>query len=105
MEIAQFLRNNSVSFNVLHLGPEPPHPDLEYLARQTGGSSTAIEGPRRVSPLVDAVRQWVPPIYTLRYNSSLDADFGRTYIDMQVDVTQQRRTGRDESGYYPPRRY
>ncbi len=105
MELAQYLRNNDVSFHVLQIGPEPVHPDLAFLAGRTGGSTTWADAPRRVRPVVDAVKAWVPPTYTLRFASSADADFGRAYIELQVDVTQQRRSGRDESGYYAPRQY
>ena len=105
MELAQYLRNNDVSFHVLQIGAEPPHPDLEFLAQRTGGSVHSVEGPRRTRPVADAVKAWVPPLYTLRYNTTTDGDFGRAYIDLQIDVTQQRRSGRDESGYYAPRQY
>jgi DNA-binding beta-propeller fold protein YncE len=105
MELAQYLRNNAISFHVLRIGRDPIDPDLGYLARRTGGSTASFEGPRRAGPLAEAVKAWVPSLYTLRYSSSANADFGRAYIDLQVDVTQQRRTGRDESGYYGPREY
>ncbi len=105
MELAQYLRNNGVSFDVLHIGSDPIDPDLGYLARRTGGSMASFNGPRRAGPLADAVKAWIPPLYTLRYQSKANADFGRAYIELHVDVTQQRRTGRDESGYYGPREY
>jgi hypothetical protein len=42
--------------------------------------------------------------YTIRYASSSDAEFGQRYLPVEVEVTLQKTSGRDECGYYAPSR-
>jgi hypothetical protein len=52
--------------------------------------------------VVHAIGARVGPLYTLRFNSNTPPEFGEKYIPLEVEVTAQKVSGRDESGYYAP---
>ena len=102
MELADYLRSNSVVFFTIYVEPGRRNPDLEYLSEQTGGSSHFIYQPGGVKTVTDEIRELVSPLYFLKYVSPSDSNFGRRYIDLQMTTSFQSRTGKDASGYYAP---
>jgi len=52
--------------------------------------------------LRDAIRARETSRYTIRYTAPGDAQFGQRYLPVEVEVTLQKTSGRDESGYYAP---
>ena len=102
MEIAQYLRNNAIAFYCLYLEPGRPQPDLEFLCAETGGISSFLYRPDGIRSLVSAISASVSPLYFLRYVSPSNPDFGKRFIEIQVAVSFQSMSGRDESGYYAP---
>ena len=52
--------------------------------------------------VVRDIKARVGPVYTVRFTSVTPADFGDSYIPLEVQVTVQKASGRDESGYYAP---
>jgi DNA-binding beta-propeller fold protein YncE len=100
-QVARYLANNGVAFYAVHFSPDLS-PELSYLAAETGGASCYYFGPRGIDPVPEAEARRSYPLYTLRYKSRADADFGRRYLDVQVEATLVRRSGRAESGYFAP---
>jgi DNA-binding beta-propeller fold protein YncE len=100
-QVARYLANNGVAFYAVHFSPDLS-PELSYLAAETGGASCYYFGPRGIEPVPEAEARRSYPLYTLRYKSRADADFGRRYLDIQVEATLVRRSGRTESGYFAP---
>ena len=52
--------------------------------------------------VVKDITSRVGPLYTLRYRSPTLPEFGEKYIPLEIEVTAQKVSGRDESGYYAP---
>jgi DNA-binding beta-propeller fold protein YncE len=101
-EVAGYLRNNQIAFYAVTFAPEGPAGELEYLADETGGRCLpfyASEGLKNLIPSLEARRT---PIYMLRYRSGSDPGFGENYIGFQAEVVLLRKSGRAESGYFPP---
>ncbi len=100
-QVARYLANNGVAFYAVHFSPDLAE-ELSYLATETAGSSCYYFGPRGIEPVPEAEARRGYPLYTLRFKSRADADFGRRYLDLQVEATLVRRSGRAESGYFAP---
>ena len=100
-QVARYLANNGVAFYAVHFSPELAG-ELAFLCSETGGGSYFYFGPRGLEPLPAAASGRSDPLYTLRYKSRADSDFGRRYLDIQVEATLARRSGRAESGYFAP---
>jgi hypothetical protein len=52
--------------------------------------------------VVRDLKAHVDSLYTVRFSAVTPADFGDRYIPLEVQVTVQKASGRDESGYYAP---
>jgi hypothetical protein len=103
-ELAAYLQANEIAFYPVYFGPAGVDEDLAWLAAQSGGrvfSATAAGGMREV---VAAVKARETSRYTIRYTSPSDAEFGQRYVPVEIEVTLQKTSGRDESGYYAPSR-
>ena len=101
-ETAAFLRNNSVAFYPVLFGTQAPDEDLAFLATETGGEVTRVSSPGGMQAIVRDIVSRVSPLYTLRFRSPTPPEFGEKYIPLEIEVTAQKVSGRDESGYYAP---
>lgn len=102
VELMQYLKNNDVPFYPIYLADGQAIPELEYLARETGGRSASLRQPQGLAPLMEHLRNRVTGRYTFTYTSPTNSDFGRAYIPMEVEAFLLTRSGRDEIGYYAP---
>jgi len=100
-QVARYLANNGVAFYAVHFSPELAE-ELSFLVSETGGASCYYFGPRGIEPVPETEAGRSYPLYTLRYKSRADADFGRRYLDLQVEANLARRSGRAQSGYFAP---
>ena len=100
-QVARYLANNGIAFYAVHFQPDLS-PELSFLCSETGGQSYFYFGPRGVEPLPARLASSPDCPYILSYKSRSDPDFGRRYLDIQVEATLARRTGRAESGYFAP---
>ncbi len=101
-ETAELLKNNQISFSVVYLTPSVSSLELDYLVRETGGSSAYVYQEEGVRPVFEAARRVPGGRYLLRYNSASQTDFGRAYLPLVVETYLFRKSGRGELGYYPP---
>jgi len=101
-ELAQFLRTHGIRFYPLLIEQLAPDEELEYLADHTGGRVVGYAQPRGLSPLVMEMLGSHDGRYRLSYRSTLDSDFGRRYIPIEVEVLHLETSGRDEAGYFAP---
>ena len=100
MELAQFLKNNSVQFNALHIGSDNVSPDIGYLCAATAGQQAFFYRPRGIEEIFRNIAQYVEPRYILKYTSAADTSFGKRYMQLAAEVTLQRKSGYDENGYF-----
>jgi DNA-binding beta-propeller fold protein YncE len=102
LELADYLRNNAIGFYPVIFGSQPPDDDLSYLSSATGGEIYNVSAPGGMQEVVRDINARVGPVYTLRFTSVTPPDFGDRYIPLEIEVTVQKASGRDESGYYAP---
>jgi DNA-binding beta-propeller fold protein YncE len=102
LEIADYMKNNAIGFYPVIFGTRAPDDDLSYLASATGGKISTVAAPGGMQDVVRDITSRVGPVYTLRYTSATPPDFGDRYIPLEIQVTVQKASGRDESGYYAP---
>jgi hypothetical protein len=101
-ELAAFLRNNSIAFYPVFFGAKGLDEELSFLASETGGKGYPVLTPGGMADVVSDIRARVTPLYTLRYVSPSEPEFGTRYIRLEVEAAMQMVSGRDESGYYSP---
>jgi DNA-binding beta-propeller fold protein YncE len=102
LEIADYLKNNAIGFYPVVFGRAALDDDCAYLASATGGRVYNVSAPGGMQEVVRDIRSRLGPVYTLHFTSLTPADFGDRYIPLEVQVTVQKASGRDESGYYAP---
>jgi len=102
LEIAAYFRNNAIAFYPVIFGAGAPDEDLSWLAAATGGRVFAASAAGGIQEVVRTLQARLGPIYTIRFNSVTPPDFGDRYIPLEVQVTVQKVSGRDEAGYYAP---
>jgi hypothetical protein len=83
----------------------PERPELEFLARETGGKIYRFYGGDALVSMARDLASQKSGDYVLSYTSARDTDFGRAYIPVEVEVNLIRGSGRDEAGYYAPLQY
>ncbi|HVP18369.1 MAG TPA: hypothetical protein VMU36_05180 [Spirochaetia bacterium] len=101
-ELAAFLRNNAIAFYPVVFGSKGAGEELSYLASESGGRSFNVFEPGGMRDVAREMTARVVPTYTIRYTSPTPPQFGDAYIPFEVEVTVQKISGRDESGYYAP---
>jgi len=102
VELAAYLRNNSIAFYPVVFGSKAPSDELGYLASESGGKAFQAFEPGGMRDVMKEVRARLIPTYTIRYTSPTPPQFGDAYIPFEVEVTLQKTSGRDEAGYYAP---
>jgi DNA-binding beta-propeller fold protein YncE len=101
-ELAAYLQENEIALYPVYFGAAGVDEDLAWLAAQSGGRSFSVNAAGGMREVVAAVKTRETARYTIRYTSPSDAEFGQRYIPVEVEVTLQKTSGRDEAGYYAP---
>jgi hypothetical protein len=99
------MKNNGISFYPVYLDAQKRNDELDFIARETGGTSQYLFQPRGILPLLEQVRSDVNGYYTVSYDSLAYTDFGRAYIPLSLEVNFIKKSGRDEMGFYAPLEY
>jgi DNA-binding beta-propeller fold protein YncE len=101
-EMAAFLANNSIAFNAIIIGGGEVSAGIEYLCKETGGKAMPLYQPRGIGELIKNAADTPSGLYSFTYNSRLPSDFGRAWLPVEVEVYLMERSGRDNTGYFPP---
>ena len=101
-EMSAYLANNGIVFNAIIIGTGQVSAGIEYLCRETGGSAMHLYRPRGIGELIKGVADNPSGLYSFTYNSRLPTDFGRAWLPVEVEVYLMERSGRDNTGYFPP---
>ena len=104
-DMSQYMSNNGISFFPVYLEPDYRNPELDFIARETGGEAVYLLQPRGILPLLERLRTGGSGFYTLSYNAVTPTDFGQKYIPLTLEVNYVRKSGRDELGYFGPLEY
>ena len=104
--LARFLANNDISFYCVYLQDGADFAEeLEYLSNETGGTSLYVYQPSGVAPLVSRILAAPTGRYYFTYESGNETDFGNAFIPVETEAYLFKRSGRAESGYFPPLEY
>jgi DNA-binding beta-propeller fold protein YncE len=101
-ELAAYLGNNGIVFHAVMAGDDPAAEELRYLCEQTGGQALSLYRPEGIAPVLRSLSATPSGSYTLSYRSQLPTDFGRAYLPIEAEVYLLERSGRDQTGYFPP---
>jgi len=101
-EMTSYLANNGISFNAIIIGGGEISAEIEYLCGQTGGKAMHLFRPRGIGELIKSAADAPSGLYSLTYNSNLPTDFGRAWLPVEAEVYLLERSGRDNTGYFPP---
>lgn len=101
-ELGAYLRNNGVRLHLVLLEQGSVEEELAYLVDESRGSIRYLYEPRGLTTLLPEIRNQADGRYWLRYTSDADGDFGRAYIELEIETTLFVRSGRDQSGYFAP---
>jgi DNA-binding beta-propeller fold protein YncE len=102
-ELAGYLNNNGIIFHAVLLSDAPPDQEIRYLCEETGGQVMSLYRPQGIGPVLSTLKSSPTGSYTLRYRSELPTNFGRAYLPVEAEVYLIERSGRDRTGYFPPR--
>lgn len=101
-ELAAYLSNNNVVFYAVIVDGGAPGADVLYLTRETGGMALALYRNEGIIPELRKLSERPVGTYILSFRSSLPTDFGRAFLPLEVEVYLMERSGRDNTGYFPP---
>jgi DNA-binding beta-propeller fold protein YncE len=101
MDLARFLRNNGIAFYTVFFETRG-NADLSWLCGQTDGMQLPYTAPAGMRDLIEKAGKRTVPQYLLQFTSRSDAGFGYRLIPLEAEATVQKRSGRDEAGYFAP---
>jgi len=103
-ETLHYLRNNRIRFSVLNTRSGIIDPSLQYLVQETGGLYQEVYQTRGFAGLDRLLRAVKDGAYYFKYKSVIDPDFGRKYLPIELEARLFQKSGRDETGYFAPRK-
>ncbi|MGP1438738.1 MAG: hypothetical protein ACTTKH_06675 [Treponema sp.] len=101
-ELSSYMANNNIRFYSISLKEGSPCDELGYLIKKTQGDSYYVYANEGLKPLINKIATSQTGLYKLSYTSSMDSDFGRRFLPVEVEVHLLNRSGRDETSYYAP---
>lgn len=101
-DLSNYLNNNHISFSTICVDNKALSEDVAYITQNTKGSSFYIYRPTGIAEVVEEIRSFQSGIYMFSYTSALPTDFGRNFLNVEIESYLHNRSGRDETGYYSP---
>ncbi|MDR0409269.1 MAG: 6-bladed beta-propeller [Spirochaetaceae bacterium] len=109
-ELAAYMANNGIVFHMILVNEDfadarsasRVSEEIRYLCDETGGSIVRLYQPEGIAPVIKRLVSESSGLYILRYESTLSTDFGRAFLPLEAEVYLLERSGRDETGYFPP---
>ena len=101
-DLAAYMKNNGIRFYTINLKQKKLPAELTYLCAKTGGMHSYIYAEKGLTPLIEDLVAKPVGAYQLSYTSALPTNFGRAYLPVEIEVRLLNRSGRDETGYFPP---
>lgn len=101
-DLTAFLNNNAVSFSTVLLSEGTADSGISYITDSTPGKSYYVYRSEGLSAVVRDITGIPSGLYQLKYTSSLQTEYGRKYLPVEVEAYLLNRSGRDETGYFAP---
>ncbi len=100
VDVMQFLRNNNIRFYYVYFEQGGTSEELDYLCAETGGESFFIFEPGGIRHISETIKNSPSSYYLLEYRSKSFEEFGRKYIPVRLETVYNKKSGRDELGYF-----
>jgi DNA-binding beta-propeller fold protein YncE len=101
-EMSSYLANNGIVFNAIVVGGAQISAEVEYLCRETGGRAMHLYRPKGIGEMIKSTVEIPCGLYSFTYTSRLPTDYGRAWLPLEAEVYLIERSGRDNTGYFPP---
>ncbi|MBO5137381.1 MAG: hypothetical protein J6B81_02665 [Spirochaetaceae bacterium] len=101
-QLSAYLNNNNIALYTINLSQNRLPEEISYITETTNGNVMYVYRPEGLADIVQDIISIPNGLYQLSYTSSLPTDFGRAYLPVEVEAYLLNRSGRDETGYYPP---
>lgn len=101
-ELTAFMNNNSIGFSVVQVTQKSLSDELFYITENTSGNSYYVFRPQGLKSVVKDLIELPQGVYQLSFTSSLNKNYGTSFLPLETEVYIQNRSGRDETGYFAP---
>ena len=101
-ELGAYLRNNGIRFYAVLVGDAQESSAVRYLVETAGGFVRRVWDPAGLGVIGQDLRSFPSGRYRLRFTSSADPGFGKSYLTVAVEAYLFKKSGRDELGYFTP---
>jgi DNA-binding beta-propeller fold protein YncE len=101
-ELTSYMNNNSVGFSFIQVIQNAVSSEMDYIINNTCGDLYYIFRPEGLKNIVSEILDIPQGVYQFSYTSSMQKNFGQSYLPIEVEVYLLNRSGRDESGYFAP---
>jgi hypothetical protein len=101
-DMVSYFNNNDISFYTVNLTQNVLPEEIIYMTEATDGDTLFVYRPEGLTGVVKEVVATPNGSYRLSYTSSLNTNFGKDYLPLEVEAYLLNRSGRDEIGYYAP---
>ncbi|MDR2490111.1 MAG: NHL repeat-containing protein [Spirochaetaceae bacterium] len=101
-QMAAYLANNGILFYAVLAGEGGASEAVRYLCNQTGGEILRLYRRQGIGGAIRAIAEKPAGTYGFSYLSSLQTDFGRALLPVEVETYLLERSGRDAAGYFAP---
>jgi DNA-binding beta-propeller fold protein YncE len=101
-DMVSYFNNNGISFYTVNLTQNVLPEEIIYMTEATDGDTLFVYRPEGLFGIVKDVIATPNGSYRLSYTSSLNTNFGKEYLPLEVEAYLLNRSGRDEIGYYAP---
>ncbi len=101
-EITSYMNNNSIGFSMVQLAQNAIASELDYVINNTKGELYYVFRPEGLNNVILEIINQPYGIYQFSYTSSLQKNFGQSYLPIETEVYLLNRSGRDETGYFAP---
>jgi DNA-binding beta-propeller fold protein YncE len=101
-ELTAYMNNNSVGCSVVQMSQNALPEELSYIVDNTAGKEYYVYRPQGLSEVIKDIIETPQGIYQLSFTSSLQKNYGLSYLPLEAEVYLLNKSGRDETGYFAP---
>lgn len=101
-DMVSYFNNNGISLYTVNLTQNALPEEIAFITEATDGDAQYVYRPEGLSGIVRDVLAAPNGSYRLSYISSLNSNFGKDYLPLEIEAYLLNRSGRDEIGYYAP---
>ncbi len=101
-DLTTYLNNNAISFSSVLLSQNAPTEEISYIVENTTGNSYYVYRPEGLQSVIKDIISLPSGLYQFKYTSSLQTEYGRKYLPVEIEAYLLNRSGRDETGYFAP---